>query len=114
MEGLIELQMKASDEYQAIRIIAEDRAGNVADSGKRHVLVNLSDRTKKQNSASDNEEILHPGSTAIESKNQNSRKASFLIAGAVCILFMGSSIGYWYYQKKNVSIRRLPGTDDKR
>ena len=28
MEGLIELQMKASDEYQAIRIIAEDRAGN--------------------------------------------------------------------------------------
>ena len=114
MEGLIELQMKASDEYQAIRIIAEDRAGNVADSGKRHVLVNLSDRTKKQNSASDNEEILHPGSTAIESKNQNSRKASLLIAGAVCILFMGSSIGYWYYQKKNVSIRRLPGTDDKR
>ena len=91
MEGLIELQMKASD-----------------------VLVNLSDRTKKQNSASDNEEILHPGSTAIESKNQNSRKASLLIAGAVCILFMGSSIGYWYYQKKNVSIRRLPGTDDKR
>jgi len=114
MEGLIELQTKASDEYQTIQITAEDKAGNVSDSGKRHVLVNTSERTKKQNVISDNGEAAQPDMPTIETKIQNRRKTALLAAAAVCIVFMGLSMGYWHYQRKHVSIRRLPGTDDKK
>ena len=115
MEGLIELQMKASDEYQTVQMIVEDKAGNVSDSGKRHVLVNLSERTKKQNIAADHEDDSKSGRALIETKTRNRRRGALLIAAVVCILLMGSGMGYyWYYQRKNVSIRRLPGTDDKK
>ena len=46
-ERLLELQTGASDEYQTIRIVAEDKAGNTADSGEWHVLVNTSDRNSR-------------------------------------------------------------------
>ena len=115
MEGLLELQTKASEEYQTIQVVAEDKAGNVADSGEWHVLVNTSNRTKKQNSGVS--AGSHPGNMEAikeDSMGLTRQVKGLCLAGLACVVFVGGSALYTYRQKKKVSIRLLPDTDDKR
>lgn len=115
LEGLLELQTGASDEYQTIRIIAEDKAGNTADSGEWHVLVNTSDRTRKFNKRTERSKAQWSQNSAESGEHRIScGKAVGLIAGIVCIALVGGGIWYWYDRKKKVSIRQLPDTDDRK
>lgn len=116
MEGLLELQTKASDEYQRIQIIAEDKAGNVTDSGEWHVLVNTSGRTKKMNKGSDmkDDSKSSVSAAALEEESAGRGRKTFLIAGAVCIGVIGGCVSYGHQRKKKVGIRQLPDTDDRR
>lgn len=115
MEGLLELQTKASEEYQTIQVIAEDKAGNVTDSGEYHVLVNTSERTRKQNSGVSKENSSgNMKASREDSKGLTKQMRSLCLAGIACVIFIGGSVYYGYQRKKKVSIRLLPDTDDKR
>ena len=114
-ERLLELQTGASDEYQTIRIVAEDKAGNTADSGEWHVLVNTSDRTRKfKNHTEQSRTQWRQNSAEPEKQQDNDRQAAGLIAGIVCVILVGGVVWYRHEQKKKVSIRRLPDTDDRK
>ena len=114
-EGLLELQTGASDEYQTIRIVAEDKSGNTADSGEWHVLVNTSDRTRKFNKHTEQSRTQWSQNSAEPEKQQaNDRQAAGLIAGIACVILVGGGVWYRHEQKKKVSIRRLPDTDDRK
>ena len=114
-ERLLELQTGASDEYQTIRIVAEDKAGNTADSGEWHVLVNTSNRTRKfKNHTEQSRTQWRQNSAEPEKQQDNDRQAVGLIAGIVCVILVGGVVWYRHEQKKKVSIRRLPDTDDRK
>ena len=114
-ERLLELQTGASEEYQTIRIVAEDKSGNTADSGEWHVLVNTSDRTRKFNKHTEQSRTQWSQNSAEPEKQQaNDRQAAGLIAGIACVILVGGGVWYRHEQKKKVSIRRLPDTDDRK
>ena len=49
-----------------------------------------------------------------EKQQANDRQAAGLIAGIVCVILVGGVVWYRHEQKKKVSIRRLPDTDDRK
>ena len=115
-EGLLELQTKSSDEYQTIQIVAEDKAGNRADSGEWHVLVNTSERTRKrsQNVKHDDASDAQNDNLSTEDRIADGHWLSVVAAGIVCLLIVVCGGLYRYIRKKRVSIRQLPDTDDRK
>ena len=102
MEGLLELQTKASDEYQKIQIIAEDKAGNITDSGEWHVLVNTSGRTRKPNKGLEmqNDSGSNVSDADLKEESVGRKRKPLLIAGAVCMGVIGGCICYGYQRKR--------------
>ena len=79
------------------------------------MLVNTSDRTRKFNKHTEQSRTKWSQNSAEPEKQQaNDRQAAGLIAGIACVILVGGGVWYRHEQKKKVSIRRLPDTDDRK
>ena len=79
------------------------------------MLVNTSNRTRKfKNHTEQSRTQWRQNSAEPEKQKANDRQVAGLIAGIVCVILVGGVVWYRHEQKKKVSIRRLPDTDDRK
>ena len=79
------------------------------------MLVNTSDRTRKFKKHTEQSRTQwRQNSAEPEKQKANDRQAAGVIAGIACVILVGGCVWYRHEQKKKVSIRRLPDTDDRK